>query len=68
LDDAWASASRRSRLNERTADDEVNMKLATDRPYADPEAAAHKLIEIANSVQAVRDGRVHIEKINGPFL
>jgi hypothetical protein len=26
------------------------MKLTTDRPYADPEAAARKLIEIANSV------------------
>jgi hypothetical protein len=44
------------------------MKFATDRPYADPEAAARKLIEIANSVEAVQDGRIHIEKINGPFL
>lgn len=43
------------------------MKFATDRPYADPEAAARKLIEIANSVEAVQDGR-HIEKINWPFL
>jgi hypothetical protein len=46
----------------------VNMKFATDRPYADPEAAARKLIEIANAVEAVQDGRIHIEKINGPFL
>ena len=44
------------------------MKFATDRPYADPEAAARKLIEIANSVEAVQDGRIHIEKINWPFL
>jgi hypothetical protein len=44
------------------------MKFATDRPYADPEAAARKLIEIANTVEAVQDGRIHIEKINGPFL
>jgi hypothetical protein len=44
------------------------MKLITDRPYADPEAAAHKLIEIANSVEAVQDGRVFIELINGPML
>jgi hypothetical protein len=44
------------------------MKLITDRPYADSEAAARKLIEIANSVEAVQDGRIHIEKINGPFL
>ena len=37
------------------------MKFATDRPYADPEAAARKLIEIANSVEAVQDDRIHIE-------
>jgi hypothetical protein len=30
------------------------MKFATDRPYSDPEAAARKLIEIANSVEAVQ--------------
>ena len=30
--------------------------------------AARKLLEIANSVEAVQDGRIHIEKINYPFL
>jgi hypothetical protein len=44
------------------------MKFATERPYANPELAARKLIEIANSVVAVQDGRIHIEKINWPFL
>jgi hypothetical protein len=44
------------------------MKITEARPYAAPEAAARKLIEIANSVEAVQDGRIHIEKINGPFL
>ena len=44
------------------------MKFAADRPYADPEAAARKLIEIANSVEPVQDGRIHIELINGPML
>jgi hypothetical protein len=44
------------------------MKSAPDRRYADPEQAARKLLEIANSVEAVQDGRIHIEKINGPFL
>jgi hypothetical protein len=44
------------------------MKFATARPYADPEAASRKLIEIANSVEAVQDGRIHIELINAPFL
>ena len=33
-----------------------------------PDKAARKLIEIANSVEAVQDGRIHIEKINEPFL
>jgi hypothetical protein len=44
------------------------MKFAADRPYADPEAAARKLIEIANSVEAVMDGRIYIELLNGPML
>lgn len=44
------------------------MKFTSDRPFADPEAAARKLIEIANSVEAIQDGRIHIEKIYGPFL
>lgn len=44
------------------------MKFTETRPYADAETAARKLIEIANSVEAVQDGRIHIELINGPFL
>jgi hypothetical protein len=44
------------------------MKFAAARPYADPEAAARKLLEIANSVEAVMDGRIYIELINGPML
>ena len=44
------------------------MKFTTERPYADPEIAACKLIDIANSVEAEQDGRIHIELINGPFL
>jgi len=44
------------------------MKFAAVRPYAEPEAAARKLIEIANSVEAVQDGRIHIELLNGPML
>jgi hypothetical protein len=35
---------------------------------ANPEVAARKLIEIANSVEAVQDGRIFIELINGPML
>jgi hypothetical protein len=33
-----------------------------------PEKAARKLIEIANSVEAVQDGRIYIQLINAPFL
>jgi hypothetical protein len=44
------------------------MKFAPARPYADPEVAARKLIEIANSVEPVQDGLIHIELINGQML
>ena len=44
------------------------MKFAHDRPYADPDNAARKLVEIANTVEAVQDGRIHVEKINWAFL
>jgi hypothetical protein len=44
------------------------MKFAEPRPYADPEAGVRKLIEIANSVEVVQEGRIYIEKINWPFL
>lgn len=44
------------------------MKFVDERPYATPEAAARKLLEIANSVEAVQDGRIFIERINWPFL
>jgi hypothetical protein len=40
------------------------MKFATERPYANPEATARKLIELADAVEAVRDGRIHIELQN----
>lgn len=43
------------------------MKYAEPRPYADPDAAARRLMEIANVVEPVQ-GRIHIEKISGPFL
>jgi hypothetical protein len=44
------------------------MKYATDRPFADPEKAARKIVEIANATEDVQDGRIYIEKITGPFL
>lgn len=44
------------------------VKFTAERPYADPDKAARKLVEIANTIEAIQDGRIHIEKINAPFL
>ena len=43
-------------------------KFVDVRPFADPLAAAQKLMEIANTVETVQDGRIFIELLNGPFL
>ena len=42
------------------------MKYAAERPYADPEKAARRILEIANAVEPIQC-RIHIEKINEPF-
>jgi hypothetical protein len=44
------------------------MKFVTPSHFTDSDAAARKLMEIANAVEAVQDGRVYIELVNGPFL
>ena len=44
------------------------MRIIDSRPFANPEATAQELMEIANSVEPVQDGRIFIELINGPFL
>jgi len=44
------------------------MKFVANRPFADPEIAARKLMEIAHTVEPVLDGRIYIEKVNWPFL
>ena len=44
------------------------MKFVSDRDFANPDAAARKLLELANAFEPVQDGRIYIEKINGPFL
>jgi len=44
------------------------MKFATGRPYANPETAARKLVEIANAVETIQDGRFYIELINAALL
>ena len=37
-------------------------------PFTDADLAARKLVEIANGVEAVQDGRIYIERVNAPFL
>ena len=44
------------------------MKFVSARPFADPEAAARKIVELANAVEPYFDSCILIEKINGPFL
>jgi hypothetical protein len=44
------------------------MKFTTDRPFADPEKAARRLMQHAQAFEPIQDGRIYIEKINGPFL
>jgi hypothetical protein len=43
-------------------------KFVDARPYADPEAAARKIMEIAKGLGEVWDGRLFTEKLNFPML
>jgi hypothetical protein len=44
------------------------MKFVEKRSSADPKVGARKLVELANAFEPIQDGRIYIEKINGPFL
>jgi hypothetical protein len=44
------------------------MRFAPDRPFANPDVAARRLVEIANSVEPVQDGGIYIERVNASFL
>jgi hypothetical protein len=44
------------------------VKHVETRPYADPEAAGRKLIELAAKVEPANGDRIYIEKINASFL
>ena len=43
------------------------MKFVAPSHFTDPDNAARKLVQIANAVEAVQDGRI-FKLINGPFL
>src|ERR1700732_4724402 len=60
---ASASCSSRAPQNEPKP-----MKFVERSNLSDPDAAARKLVQIANAVEAVRDGRIFIELITGTFL
>jgi hypothetical protein len=55
-------------LQAKTTPGSQRMKFAERRPYADPDVAARKILELANEVVTIQDGRIYIEEINGPFL
>jgi hypothetical protein len=44
------------------------MKFVQPSHFTYPDTAARKLVEIANAVEAVQDGRIYIELVNGAFL
>ena len=44
------------------------MKYVEPSHFTDPDTAARKLVEIANAAEAVQDGRIYIERVNGAFL
>ena len=44
------------------------MKYTADRPYSDPDKAARRLMQHAHAFEPIQEGRIYIEKLNGPFL
>jgi hypothetical protein len=39
------------------------MKFVEPSPFTDPDAAARKLMEIANATEPAQDGRIYIEQV-----
>jgi hypothetical protein len=44
------------------------MKFVSPSHFTDPDAAARRLVQIANASEVVQEGRVYIELVNNPFL
>ena len=42
--------------------------IVTDRPLADRDAAARKLMELTHALEPVQDGQIFIEKVDEPLL
>lgn len=45
-----------------------SMKFITERPFADPDAAARMLVELANAFEPAQDGRVYIDRRGSDLL
>ena len=39
---------------------QASMKFVETKPFADPEVAARKLLELANPFEPIQDGRIYI--------
>ncbi len=44
------------------------MKYVEPRPFADPDVAAKKLLELAHAFEPIQYDRIYIEVLNGPML
>jgi hypothetical protein len=44
------------------------VKLTERRPFANPEAAMRKILEIATAFASIQEGRIDIEALNGPMI
>jgi hypothetical protein len=44
------------------------MKFVEPNRFTDADAAARKLVEIANAIEHAQDGRIYVELVNGAFL
>jgi hypothetical protein len=47
---------------------ELDRTYPIESRLTDPEAAARKLVEIANAIKPAQDGRIYTELVNGAFL
>jgi len=46
----------------------MSHEVRSDRPYSDPDKAARRPHGARSAFEPIQDGRIYIEKINGPFL
>ena len=42
--------------------------LPNDTPLTDPNVTARKIVEIANDIELVQNGRIHIPRVKATFL